>query len=114
MNGAPILVAQLEIRNNVARRRHMIEHSRLVIRLGLRDHNDVIQHYGLFGTLRHQHVRRNRVAGVQLAGNGRVLELVGHGHCIHEARNGLMIHNHDPVRRVGRNYLPTQVINRRR
>jgi hypothetical protein len=67
MNRAPILVAQLEIRNRVARCGHVIEHRGLVIRLALRDDHNVIQQHVRIGILRNQHVGGDRVAGMQIA-----------------------------------------------
>ncbi len=42
MNRTSVLVAQFEIGNRVAGRGHMVEDWRLVIGLGLRDHDDMI------------------------------------------------------------------------
>ena len=69
----------------------MIEHRRPVIRLGLRDDDDVIEQHVRVGVLRDQHVGGDHVAGMQFAQDVRVLELVGHGHRIHEAGNGFMV-----------------------
>ncbi len=71
MNRAPILIAQLEIGNRVARRGHMIEHRRLVVRLALRDHDNMIEQHVCIGILRDQHVGGDRVAGVQIAQDAR-------------------------------------------
>ena len=110
MNRAPVLIAQLEIGNRVARRGHVIEHRRLVIGLALRNHHNVIEHNVRIGILRDQHIGGDGVAGMQLAENARILQLVGHGHRIHEAGNGLMIHRHFAGRRIGRNHLPAQLV----
>ena len=71
MDGAPVLVAQLEIRNRVARRGHVIEDHGLVVGLGLRNHDDVVQQHVGIGVLRNQHIGGDGVAGVQFAQDAR-------------------------------------------
>ena len=53
-------------------------------------HNMVEQNIGI-GILRDQHVSGNLVAGVNLAQDRGVLELIGHGHGSHKAGDGFVV-----------------------
>ena len=69
----------------------MIRNSRLVIRLALRYHHDVVEKIVGVGVGGDKNVGGDDVSGMQLAENAGVFQLVGHGHRFHKAGNCLMI-----------------------
>ncbi len=91
VNCPPVLIRQLEVRHRIARSRDVLGNLRTVIRLALRDNDDMVEQNIGVRILRNQQVGGNHVAGMQLAEDVRILQFVGHGHRIHEARNRVMI-----------------------
>jgi hypothetical protein len=69
----------------------MVEDGRAVVGLGLRDDHDVVQEEVGVWILGYEDIGGEDVAGMKLAQNAWVLELVGHGHCVHKAGNCFMI-----------------------
>ena len=88
----------------------MIDNRGPVIRPSLRDHNNMVQQHIGIRVLRNQNVGGDHVARMQFAQNVRILQFVGHGHRVHEARNRLMVQRHLALGRVGRNHLPAQLV----
>ena len=110
MNWPAILIAQLEIRHRVSRSGHMIGNCWFVIWLGLRHHHNMIEQNLRICILRNQHVGGNHVARMQLSQDARVLQLVGHGHGLHEAGNGLMVQRHLALGGIGGDHLATHFV----
>src|SRR5579862_2520818 len=91
----------------------MVNHRGLVIGFGLRNYVDMIQHNRFRRGFRDQHVRGDHVPRMQIANDVRILERIGHGHRIHEARNCLVIDYDDAMRWIGGNNLAAQMVNLR-
>src|SRR5580704_8287891 len=77
VNGAAILVEELEVGYRVAGPWNMICDGRPVVRFTFSDDDDVVEKDVGVGILRDQNVGGEHVAGVKFAQDGRVLELVG-------------------------------------
>jgi hypothetical protein len=81
-----------------------------VIWPGLRHHHDVVEQKIRVRVRRDQHVGRNHVPRMQPAQNARILQLVRHGHGLHEAGNGLMVQRYLTLGGIGRNHLAVQMV----
>jgi hypothetical protein len=82
-----------------------------VIWPGLRHHHDVVEQKIRVRVRRDQHVGRNHVPRMQPAQNARILQLVRHGHGLHEAWNGLMAHRHLVFGSIGGDHFSAQLVN---
>uniref|UniRef100_E6PZA1 Uncharacterized protein n=1 Tax=mine drainage metagenome TaxID=410659 RepID=E6PZA1_9ZZZZ len=110
MDGASILVDELEIGYLVACLWNVELDFWSVIGFGLTDDNEVIDENLSVGALRDEHIGGDHISGVEVAEDARVAELVGHGHGFHEAGNGLTINDDLAGSRVGGDDLSTEGI----
>ena len=96
------LVQQLEIGNRVSGLRHVVLHGWLVVGLGLRDDDDLIDDdvVDAVGVLSDDKSSGDAIAGVKLAADRWVLQPVGHGHRFHQAGDCVVVQHHvRPVHR---------------
>src|ERR1039458_1190834 len=110
MNWPAILIAQLEIRHRVSRSGHMIGNCWFVIGLGLRHHDNMVKQNLRIRILRDHHIGGNHVARMQFAQDARIHQLVGHGHGLHEAGNGLMVHRYLALGGIGGDHLTAHFV----
>jgi len=80
-----------------------------VIGATLANNHNVIEQNIAFGTLGNEKIGGDYVAGMKLAENVRVFDLVGHGHGIHEAGDGFVIDGDLGCGRIGGNDLAAQL-----
>src|SRR5450631_585901 len=66
---SPVLILQLEIWHWITWRRNMVRDGRSIVRLGLRDNNNMVKKHGGVCILRNQYISGNHVARMQFAQN---------------------------------------------
>lgn len=110
MDGAATLVAPFEVRHQVTWRRNVVGSSGLVIGLGLGHDHDVVQNHVDTGVIGDHHIGSDDVARMQFAQDARIFDLVGHGHGVHKAGDGLMIDDELALSDSGGNHLSAQLV----
>jgi hypothetical protein len=96
MDGVAVLVDEAEIGDLVAGLGDVELDGWAVVGLGLADDDEVVDEdfiarRALRGWLRNQDIGGDKIAGVEFVEDAGVAELVGHGHRVHVAGDGLVV-----------------------
>lgn len=93
VDGAIALVKQGEVGHDVAGGGDVVLDGGFVVGPGLRGDDDVVEDLVVeaVGLFVDEEVGGDEVAGVEFGGDAGILEFVGHGHGVHEARYGVVI-----------------------
>lgn len=110
VDGVAVLIGEVKVGNAVAGGGYVELSGGAVVGFGLTDDDNVIDEDGGIGGLRNEHVGSEDIAGVEFADDAGVAKFVGHGHGVHEARNGLVVESDFASGQVGRDDFAAQGI----